>query len=77
VAFSPIGEFASSRVADPATGLFHDADRCVTTCGFLPTQVTLALVVDTEMSEVTHGFRPCVSCFRSPQFQADDEGRRD
>jgi hypothetical protein len=63
VALSPIDEFASSLIADPATGLVHDAETCVTRCGLVPTAAMLAVLSDPSPHEAVHGFQPCERCF--------------
>ena len=58
----PITEYASAWVAEPATGLFHDASRAVCCGCFTGESRLLALTPSFGSTDPTHGFRPCARC---------------
>ncbi len=59
----PITEYRSAWVADPATGLFHDATRSACSDCFVGEPELLALTPSAGSTDPTHGFMPCARCF--------------
>jgi hypothetical protein len=59
----PITEYASAWVADPASGLFHDARRAVCSDCSGREHELLALTPSLASADPTHGFLPCARCF--------------
>lgn len=73
----PITEYASAWVADPETGLFHDASRAVCSGCLGGEPGLLALTRCVGFADPTHGFTPCARCFSSTEKGSNPEVRSD
>jgi hypothetical protein len=63
VGLCPITEYVSAWIADPTTGLFHDASSSECFDCFAAEPGLLALTPSFGSADPTHGFIPCAHCF--------------
>ena len=73
----PITEYASAWVADPETGLFHDASRALCSGCLGGEPGLLALTPCVGSTDPTHGFTPCARCFAPAAHRSNLEVQSD